>query len=364
MKAAFLTGIREIEIRDTPRPALRNPEDVMLRIDAVGVCGSDIHYYTEGRIGSQTVKFPDIIGHECSGTVAAVGSSVQALRTGQRVAIDPLLPCGECDQCLAGRQHTCRRQKFLGCPGQVPGALAEYLVMPARCCYSVPDSMSAAQAAMVEPLAVALHSLRLAPLKPGAKIGILGAGPIGLSILLACRANVTDPSSRVYVTDLIDERIKAARQCGADWSGNPRHLDVRAAIATNEPLGLDVVFECAGKQETLDQAADLLKPGGTLLIVGIPEIDRVSFDPHLLRRHELEVKSVRRQNDCVAAAIDLIASGAVSVDRLLTHRFPLAETKRAFGLVASYSDGVIKAIIETTARDYRNGIYDFAQRKV
>ena len=351
MKAAFLTGIHEIEIRDAPEPALRNPEDVMLRIEAVGVCGSDIHYYAEGRIGAQTVSFPEIIGHECSGTVTATGGAVRSLKAGQRVAIDPLLPCGECDQCLAGRPHTCRRQRFLGCPGQASGALAEYLVIPARCCYPVPGSMSAAQAAMVEPLSVALHSRRLAPLKPGAKIAILGAGPIGLLVLLACRATLRD--LRFYVTDLIDERVEVARQCGADWAGNPRHGDIRAAIAAREPLGLDAVFECAGKQETLDQAAELLKPGGTLLIVGIPELDRVSFDPHLLRRHELEVKSVRRQNDCVPSAIELIASGAVSVDRLVTHRFPLTETKTAFDLVASYSDGVIKAMVETTAGDVR-----------
>src|SRR5271169_1799722 len=176
VKAAFLTGIRGIEIRDTPEPVLRGPEDVMVQISAVGVCGSDIHYYTEGRIGSQIVRFPEIIGHECSGTVAAVGSSVRELRIGQHVAIDPLLACGQCDQCLAGRQNTCRAQKFLGCPGQATGALAEYVVMPARCCYPVPESMSAAQAAMVEPFAVALHSVRLATLKPGAKIAILGAG--------------------------------------------------------------------------------------------------------------------------------------------------------------------------------------------
>jgi len=347
VRAAFLTGVREIEIRDTPAPALRDPEDVLLRIEAVGVCGSDIHYYTEGRIGSQMVNFPETIGHECSGAVAAVGSAVRSLKTGQRVAIDPLLPCGECDQCLSSRPHTCRRQKFLGCPGQAPGALAEYLVMPAGCCYPVPESMSAAQAAMVEPLSVAIHSRRLAPLQPGAKIAVLGAGPIGLSVMLACRASLKD--LRVYVTDLIDERVEAARQCGADWSGNPRDEDVRAAIASREPRGLDAVFECAGKQETLDQAAELLKPGGTLLIVGIPELDRVSFDPHLLRRHELEVRSVRRQNDCVRSAIELISSGAISVDSLVTHRFTLAQTKAAFDLVAGYSGGVIKAMIEMTA---------------
>jgi L-iditol 2-dehydrogenase len=347
VKVALLTGTRQIEIRDTPEPALRGPEDVMVRIEAVGVCGSDIHYYTEGRIGSQIVRFPEIIGHECAGTVAEAGSSVGEPRIGQRVAIDPLIPCGQCDQCRAGRQNTCRRQTFLGCPGQAAGGLAEYIVMPARCCYTVPESMSAAQAAMVEPFAVALHSVRIARLKPGAKIAILGAGPIGLSVLLACRAAAEDSNSRVYVTDLIDERVQAARQCGADWAGNPLHEDIQATIGDKEPLGLDFVFECAGKQETLDQSAGLLKPGGTLLIVGIPEVDRISFDPHLLRRHELEVRNVRRQNDCVQPAIEMISSGAVNVDQLVTHRFPLTETKKAFDLVASYRDGVIKAMIET-----------------
>ncbi|HEY6291260.1 MAG TPA: alcohol dehydrogenase catalytic domain-containing protein [Terriglobia bacterium] len=347
MKTALLTGIRQLEVRDAPLPELITPEDVLVQIEAVGVCGSDIHYYATGRIGSQAVQFPETLGHECAGVVAATGTAVRApkLAVGQRVAIDPLIPCGRCDQCLAGREHTCRRQRFLGCPGQAPGALAEYLVMPARCCYPVPDSMTAAQAALVEPFSIGLHSRNLAPLPSGseAKIAILGAGPIGLCVLLACRA--TDSNCRTYVTDLIDERLEVARRCGAEWTGNPQREDVVRAMA-EEPLGMDVVFECAGKQETLDQATELLKPGGTLLVVGIPELDRVSFDPHLLRRHELQVRTVRRQNKCVAPAIGMIASGAVNVDALVTHRFSLAETQQAFDLVAGYGDGVMKAMVE------------------
>src|SRR6266542_2083250 len=150
MKAAFLTGIRGLEILDAPEPELTSPLEVLLRIEAVGVCGSDVHYYTTGRIGSQAVKYPERVGHECAGTVVAVGDSVTSVKAGQRVSIDPLISCGHCDQCRARRPHTCRSQSFLGCPGQAPGALAEYLVMPAQCCYPVPDSMTPAQAAMVE----------------------------------------------------------------------------------------------------------------------------------------------------------------------------------------------------------------------
>ncbi|HUI43660.1 MAG TPA: alcohol dehydrogenase catalytic domain-containing protein [Terriglobia bacterium] len=357
MRVAYLTGVRQLAIRDAPEPQLANADDVLLRIDAVGVCGSDLHYYTTGRIGFQVLNFPETVGHECAGTVLAAGPAVRGLRVGQRVAIDPLIACGQCDQCLAGREHTCRRQMFLGCPGQAPGALAERLVMPARCCYPVPDSVTAEQAAMVEPFSVALHSRNQARLGPGAKLAILGSGPIGLAVLLACRAAKDGSSYRVYATDLVEERLQAAAQAGADWTGNPRREDVVRAMIQSAQLGLDAVFECAGQQETLDQAVELLKPGGTLVMVGIPELDRVSFDPHALRRHELEIRNVRRQNRCVARAVEMVATGAVNVDSLITHRFNLSETQRAFDLVAARGEGVIKAMIEVSGRDDRQGVH-------
>ena len=344
MKAALLTNVREIRIRDVPAPELTCPKDVLLRIDAVGVCGSDIHYYSTGRVGARAITFPQTLGHECAGTVVSAGSAVQRLRVGQPVAIDPLIACGECDQCLGGREHTCRQQRFLGYPGQAPGALAEYMVVPARCCYPVPESMTPAQATLVEPLSVALHSRNIAPLSPDSRIAILGAGPIGLSVLLACRAAFG--GLICYVTDLVEARLEATQRCGAHWTGNPDSKDVVRSISALEPLGLDVVFECAGKQETLDQAVSLLKPGGTLVIVGIPELERVSFDPHALRRNELQVRNVRRQNKCTAEAIALIATGKIDVDQLVTHRFALAETGHAFDLVSRQGDGVIKALIE------------------
>jgi L-iditol 2-dehydrogenase len=151
--------------------------------------------------------------------------------------------------------------------------------------------------------------------------------------------------SRTYVTDLLNDRLGLAKRCGADWTGAPTSDDVVKAILEREPGGLDCVFECAGRQETLDQAVELLKPGGTLVMVGIAETDRVSFKLDSLRRKELRLQNVRRQNDCTAAAIGLVASGAVDVDPLATHHFGLAETKAAFDLVADYADGVIKAII-------------------
>jgi len=342
MKAAFLTGIRQVEIRETAEPRRLGPREVLLKINTVGVCGSDMHYYTQGRIGSQAVSYPFVVGHECAATVLETGAQVAGLRAGERLAIDPLVPCGQCDQCCMGRKHTCRNQNFLGCPGQLPGALAEYLVMPAECCFPIPASMTLVQAALIEPFSIGLYAARLANLAPAAKIGILGSGPIGLCVLLAARAAVDCP---IYVTDLLDERLAVARRCGADWVGNPRREDVVAAISKLEPLGLDAVFECAGEQETLDQGVELLKPAGTLLLVGIPQGGRVSFDINSMRHKELRLHNVRRQNQCVAPAIEMVARGTVALDPLVTHYFRLAETQRAFDLVADRRDGVVKAII-------------------
>jgi L-iditol 2-dehydrogenase len=346
MKAAFLTGLRQLQVGEVPEPRIENPGDVLLGVEAVGVCGSDLHYFRAGGIGAQVVKFPWIIGHECAGTVLAVDPSVAHLRPGQLVAVDPLVACGECDQCLAGRPHTCRRQRFLGCPGQMPGAMAERLVMPAECCFPVPEGMTAVQATLIEPFSIGVYAQRMARLHDGATIGILGSGPIGLCVLKACRAAAR---TSIYSTDLVEERLAAARESGADWTGNPRLDDVVAAISRFEPSGLDFVFECAGEQETLDQALELLKPGGTLLIVGIPETERVSFSIDRLRRKELRIENVRRQNHCIPPAIEMVARGTVNLDGLATHHFPLTEAQAAFDLVDSYRDGVIKAIVHVSS---------------
>lgn len=354
MKAALLTRLREIEVRDVPEPQLTGPRDVLLRIDAVGVCGSDVHYYKTGRIGTAVVNYPFVMGHECAGTVMQTGADVRGLKPGQRVAIDPLVACGGCDQCVAGRPNTCRNQRFLGQPGELSGSLAEYVVLPQESCYPVPESMSPAQAAMVEPLSIGIHAQRLSQVKAGSTIAILGSGPIGLSVLLACRAAA---DCTAYMTDLIDERLKMAGRLGAAWTGNPRRIDVLQAIGTAEPAGMDFVFECAGEQETLNQAVDLLKPGGALVIVGIPEVDEVSFPVHTLRRKEITIKNVRRQNHCMAPAIELVSSGRINIDPLITHHFPLQDTGSAFEMVSVYHDGVIKAMIHIAgeARDNRCG---------
>ncbi|MDR1103019.1 MAG: alcohol dehydrogenase catalytic domain-containing protein [Tannerella sp.] len=343
MKSMQLTGLRRMELFDVPRPEIREDTDVLIRMQATGVCGSDVHYYATGKIGSQVVQYPFPVGHEGAGYVEKVGAGVHSLRAGDRIAIEPAMPCGACDQCLAGRPHTCRRLRFLGCPGQADGCLSEYIVMPQGCCIPLPEAMSFEQAAISEPLAIGLYAARLAGAMQDRHVAILGSGPIGLSVLAGARLA---GAATVHVTDRIDERLSIARQSGATATYNVGREDAVAGIAAAEPLLLDLVFECCGQQEALDQAIRLLKPGGTLLIVGIPEFSRFSFPVDDLRRKEICIRNVRRQNGCDREAVRVIADGSVPVDHWITHRFRLPDARKAFDLVAGYRDGVMKAMID------------------
>ncbi len=343
MQAAQLTALRQMALREVPEPEIRRPDDVLLAMRAVGVCGSDVHYYTTGRIGSQVVKHPFTVGHEGAGVVLAVGPEVTRVKPGDRVAIDPPVPCHQCDQCLAGREHTCRKLKYLGCPDQLDGCLSDRLVMPEECCFPIPDHMSMAEAALIEPLSIGVYAVKQSIPMPGAKVGIFGMGPIGFSVMLPALA---EGAAAVYAVDKIDARLALAAGHGACWTGNPDQVDVVAEIQAREPLLLDVVFECCGQQEALDQAMRLLKPGGKLMLIGIPEFDRYTFLAEIGRRSEICIQNVRRQNACVQRALDMVVEGRVDPAFMVTHRFPLSRTKEAFDLVDSYADGVLKAMIE------------------
>lgn len=343
MKAVQLTGLRQMALCEVPDPVLTRPDDVLLSVRAVGVCGSDVHYYTTGRIGSQVVRYPFAVGHEAAGVVEAVGPAVRRVKPGDRVAIDPPVACHVCDQCLAGRPHTCRQLKYLGCPGQLDGCLSERLVMPEECCFPLPSTLSMADAALIEPLSIGVYAVRQSIPMAGARVGIFGMGPIGFSVMLPALAA---GAAAVYVSDRIDARVSLARAHGAAWGGNPDRDDIVAEIAEREPLRLDVAFECCGQQEALDQAVALLKPGGKLMLIGIPEFDRFSFSAEAARRQELCFQNVRRQNACVQAALDLVTSGQVRPGFMVTHTYPLARTQEAFEQVAAYADGVLKAMIE------------------
>ena len=343
MKAMMLTGIREMEMLEVPTPAILNDRDVLIKMKTLGVCGSDIHYYVSGKIGSQVVNYPFTVGHEGAGEVVSVGKGVTMVKPGDRIAVEPAMPCWECDQCKAGRPHTCRKLRFLGCPGQAEGSLSEYIVMPETSCFKIPDQMSYDEAAISEPLAIGLYAVKQSIPMKGTKVGILGFGPIGMSVLLPALAM---GSEEVYVTDKIDARLKIADRSGARLTANPDLEDVVEKITEKVPELLDVVFECCGQQEAIDQAVKLLKPGGKLMIIGIPEFERWSLPVDASRHKELTIQYVRRQNEAVQPALDMMAGGEISVAAMATHRFKFENTKAAFDLVAAYGDGVMKAMID------------------
>jgi L-iditol 2-dehydrogenase len=343
MKAMRLTGISKMEMFEVPDPKITNDTDVLIRMTNVGVCGSDVHYYVSGKIGDQVVAYPFTVGHEGAGIVEKIGIAVKHVKPGDRIAIDPAMPCWQCDQCKAGRSHTCRKLRFLGCPGQAEGCLSEYIVMPETSCFLIKNNLSLDDAALSEPLTIGVYALKLSLMKQGMDIGILGCGPIGLSVITA--ASVQKPG-KLFATDKLDYRLDVALSSGASWIGNPDKTDIISTIKNIEPGMLDIVFECCGQQEAIDQAVTLLKPGGKLMIIGIPDVDHYHFSINELRRKEICIQNVRRQNESLQDCLNLLSSKKINASHWITHRFKLSETKKAFDLVAGYKDGVIKAMIE------------------
>jgi len=343
MKAMQLIGLGKISMAEVPDPLILSDTDVLIKMKTMGICGSDVHYFKHGKIGSQVVQFPFAPGHEGAGQVVAIGKAVKCVKVGQRIAIEPAMPCGKCDQCLSGRPHTCRKLKFLGCPGQADGCLSEFIVMPESSCIPISDALSYDQAAISEPLAIGVYAVKQSIPMKGARIGILGFGPVGMSVLLPALA---EGAEKVYVTDKLSPRLGIAKKCGASWTGNPDNRDIVTSIKEQEPLLLDAVFECCGKQEAIDQAVEILKPGGKLMIIGIPEFSRWSFSVDELRRKEITITNVRRQVHCVEPALEMMEKGLVDVSLMPTHRFGFADTQKAFELVAEYGDGVMKAMID------------------
>lgn len=343
MKAMMLTGIRRMEMKDMPEPKLLKADHVKIKMLVVGICGSDVHYYTQGKIGSQIVKYPFAVGHEGAGVIVETGIGVKCVKTGDIVAIEPAMPCWQCDQCLAGRHHTCRKLRFLGCPGQAEGCLMEYIIMPETSCFPLNEKLDPDHGSLSEPLAIGIYSVKRSGAIDGLNIGILGFGPIGMSVMLAAKAA---GSGKICVTDKINERLGIALKEDVALTGNPVNEKVVKKILEAVPDGLDIVYECCGQQEAIDQAVDLLKPGGRLVVTGIPEFDKWSLSVEKTRRKEISLFFIRRQVNCVDTALELMTNRKIDVSNMVTHRFPFKDTPEAFDLVAGYRDGVMKAMID------------------
>lgn len=339
MRAAALLGKRRIGLIRLPRPAPGRGE-ALIRIRAVGICRSDLHYYEHGRIGSQVItKFPQVLGHEPAGEIVRLGPGVRGFKIGDRVAVEPAVPCGRCAECLRGRSNICGKVRFLGMPGQ-PGALAEYLVMPADNLVKVGRRVSFAQAAALEPMAIGLHAVGLLGNSLGRAVTVIGAGPIGLCVLAALRLQRV----RVTICDYLPARLTVARRMGA---ARVVRIHPRRPMALQTGrLTAPVVVEAGGTPEAMDLAIRAAGPGGTVAFIGIPDGEAFAYPVHVARRKELTVINVRRSNGELAQAARLVASGRLRLQPMLTHQGPLSAAGRFFELVSRKSAGVVKAVVE------------------
>jgi L-iditol 2-dehydrogenase len=337
MIAAQLTGVGKVTIENIQEPPSLEPTEVLVQVVSVGICGSDVHNFAEGGIGSRKVSYPFIPGHEASGIILEAGSAVDNCEVGDRVMIEPAMHCGDCDQCKLGRFNTCRNIQFLSSAGELQGCMCERIVSLAHNAFVVPAETDPDLVALAEPLSVAIHSVRNSlQIDDSLSIAVLGAGPIGLCTLIALQEAGAE---KVYMTDPIPERREMARTLGAHWVGEPEDLNDLL------PLGMQLVFECSGKPDGLAQAVSIVGPGGKLIITGIPESNEITLDISQLRRKEISIFNVRRQNQCVQPALNMIATCADKLKRLVTHHFDLLDTQEAFEMVHAYGDGVIKAMI-------------------
>lgn len=348
MLAARLHGPADLRIERLPHPGLPGPGQVLLRVSAVGVCGSDLHTFRHARIGDTRVESPLILGHEFAGVVEQVGPGAEdgcfrPLRPAARVAVDPAQPCGRCTLCERGHPNLCENLRFVGLwPDQ--GAMCQWMHVPARCCFPIPDRLDDADAVMLEPLGVAIHALDLARMRVGQQVAVLGAGPIGLCLLQLARLA---GAAAVYVTDRFDWRLAMAQRLGATAVWNCRATDPVAAIhQATGGRGVEVAFEAAWCDQSLNQAAEMLAMGGRLMVVGISDDDRMVLCHSVARRKGLSILMVRRMKHTYPRALVLAEQGKVELRRLVTHRFPLARAAEAFRVAADYRDGVVKALIQ------------------
>jgi L-iditol 2-dehydrogenase len=330
MKTIRLHGTGDLRNHDEPVPVADAGEKIV-RVKSVGVCGSDLHWFSGGEIGDAKLERPLVLGHEFAGE----------LEDGQRVAIDPAISCGRCEFCQRGHPNLCSSIIFAGY-GTQDGSLRESMAWNERCIFPIPDSLTFEDGAMLEPLGVAIHSVDLAHLKTGMTVGVFGCGPIGLLIIQMAKLA---GAANIIATDKLPHRVEAAKAFGADHAflaGDNSELDEIRAVTNGR--GVDVAFEAAGVQETVDMSVAAVLNGGKVMLVGIPDDERISFSASATRRKGLTIKLVRRMKHTYPRAIELVSKGLVDVRSIVTHRFSLEQAEEAFR-VAERREG-LKIIIE------------------
>jgi L-iditol 2-dehydrogenase len=342
MRAAVLQKTLHLTIESRERPEPHRGE-VLIRVKAVGVCGSDVHYYTHGRIGPFIVERPMILGHEMAGIIEAVGPEVAEERIGEAVAVEPGIPDHVCEFCRMGRYNLCPNISFMATP-PCDGALTDYVVVPADFAFRLPKHLSLDEGALMEPLSVGVYAIHRSGLKAGQSVAIIGAGPIGLVTLQVARAA---GAGSIAVLDLDAGRLSTAKKLGATTVVNSKEESPEEQIRTlTKGRGVDIVFDAAGSPKTAALAVHLTRRGGRVVMIGFPLEDNFPYPLVSGMAKEIDIVTIFRYANVYQSSIDLVATGRVDLKSLITHRFPLEQTEKALQLSDRREDGVVKAMVD------------------
>ncbi|MDI4643826.1 NAD(P)-dependent alcohol dehydrogenase [Cohnella hashimotonis] len=341
MNAAVMKEKGRIEVERIDRPS-PGPDEALIKVACIGICGSDIHYYEHGRIGRYVVDGPLILGHEVAGTVVEIGERVANLKVGDRVAIEPGIPCGRCEYCKGGRYNLCPDVFFLATPPD-DGAWADYIAMRADVLFPLPDSMSFEEGALLEPLSVGYHAMNRANVKPSDRLFITGLGPIGL---LAIQAAKLFGVREIYASDVVAFRREYALKLGATAVFDPLSDSIAAELANRTGgEGVDVIVESSGNHGSIASTVSLAKRGGRIVFVGLPPENGVSLNVDKIIDSELNIYGVFRYANTYKAAIQAYAGSGLDIAEVITHSFGLKDINEALHAARTQKDKAIKIMI-------------------
>ncbi|MFX3631549.1 MAG: NAD(P)-dependent alcohol dehydrogenase [Candidatus Pristimantibacillus sp.] len=341
MKAAVLIKPGEIQVKQVPIPVPK-PDEVLVQVKCIGICGSDVHYYEHGRIGRYEVKKPIILGHELAGVVVQIGGSVHNVKVGDRVAVEPGVTCGRCSYCKAGRYNLCPDVIFMATP-PVDGAWSEYVVVRSDFLFPIPDEMSFEEGALLEPLSVGFHALKRAQIQSHDRVLVTGLGPIGQLTVLAARLfGVTE----VYGSDVVEYRRELAQTLGINGVCDPASQSLRDQVKDwSQGQGMDVIIETSGNGAAISDATALVKRGGKIVLVGLPTVASIGLNITEIVDGELDILGLFRYANTYPAAIRALNAQQVSLESTITHKFKLDEIQEALDVAIHNKNSSMKIMI-------------------
>lgn len=342
MKVAVMTGPMKMEWqeRDIPKPG---SGELQIKLEYVGVCGSDLHFYSEGRLANWVPDEPLVLGHEPGGVVSGIGAGVTGFAIGDRVALEPGVPCGECETCLKGHYNLCKAIRFMAIPKEKDGVFSEYCTHAASQTFKLPDNVSTMEGALMEPLSVGMHACELSEAKLGESAVVLGAGCIGLVTLMALKARGIN---EIYVADVLDKRLEKAKELGATRVFNSKTEDLEAFVKALPGGGVDQVYECAGNRITTLLSCKLIRRAGKVTLVGVSPEPVLEIDVATLNAMEGTVYSVYRYRNLYPAAIGAVSSGLIPLKEIVSHTYDFKDVIDGVDYNLKHKEDVIKAVIK------------------